>query len=107
VDSGLSMPSRAYRLCLFVTHELVIWRSYGAREAHRIEQTPRAHSTNITNAWRSVHLELAVALAQQIFDRAKVFFIHREMFLEFRPRPSQPECKNWAPREKRRTVHNF
>jgi hypothetical protein len=48
-----------------------------------------------------------VALAQQIFDRAKVFFIHREMFLEFRPRPSQPECKNWAPREKRRTVHNF
>lgn len=42
------------------------------------------HSSDIANARRSIHLQLAMALAQQILDGAKVLLIHRDVLLELR-----------------------
>lgn len=42
------------------------------------------HSSDIANARRSIHLQLAMALAQEILDGAKVLLIHRAVLLELR-----------------------
>lgn len=41
-------------------------------------------SSDIANARGSIHLELALPFAEEIFNRTKVLLIHRAMLLEFR-----------------------
>lgn len=41
-------------------------------------------STDIADPRGSVHLQLAMAFAQEIFDGAKVLFIHRDVLLKLR-----------------------
>lgn len=48
---------------------------------------PLSCLADVANSRGSVHLQLAVAFAQEIFNGAKVLLIHREMFLEFRTEP--------------------
>jgi hypothetical protein len=51
-------------------------------------------SSDIANARGSIHLQLALPFAEEIFNRTKVLLIHRAMLLEFRATRAELVSRN-------------
>lgn len=58
-------------------------------------------SSDIANAWGSIHLQLAIPFAEEIFNRSKVLFVHRAILFEFRATRAELVSRN-APMDSQR-----
>lgn len=57
-------------------------------------------SADIANPRGCIHLQLAMAFAQQIFHGAKVLLVHRDMLLELRTEPHVSRSRRISPRKR-------
>lgn len=66
----------------------------------KIMRNQPENSSDITNSWRGIHLQLPVAFAQEIFDGTKILLADRPLLVKFGPTYVSQTSQIWTKKKK-------